>query len=95
MSIWSAVTIAAGVLGLLGLLWWLTHPSPRLVVGKRGILLRGRGWGWIPWDEVEGAYPPSADRADTVRLRLEVNLDLTETDLTPAELLQKIQTHRP
>jgi len=72
MSLWHAIPIAAG-LGLLILLWRLLNPSPRLVVGERGILQRGLGWGWIRWDEIEGAYPPNLREADTLRLRLRVS----------------------
>jgi hypothetical protein len=72
MSVWHTIPIAAG-LGLLILLWRLLNPPPRLVVGERGILQRGLGWGWIHWDEIEGAYPPSLREADTLRLRLHVS----------------------
>lgn len=72
MSVWLTISIAAG-LGLLILLWRLLNPPPRLVVGERGILQRGLGWGWIHWDEIEGAYPPSLDEADAVHLRLRVS----------------------
>jgi hypothetical protein len=41
-------------------------------VGVRGLLDRSLGWGWIPWDEIEGAYPPSLEHADRVGLRLRV-----------------------
>jgi hypothetical protein len=56
----------------LALVWWLFHRSPRLVIAERGILQPGVGWGWIPWEEIEGAYPPTVDEADVVRLRLRV-----------------------
>lgn len=72
MSLWHAIPIAAG-LGLLILLWRLLNPPPRLVVGERGILQRGLGWGWIRWDEIEGAYPPNLREVDTVRLKLRVS----------------------
>jgi hypothetical protein len=72
MSFWLTIAIAAG-LGLLILLWRLLNPPPRLVVSERGILQRGLGWGWIHWDEIEGAYPPSLDETDAVRLRLRVS----------------------
>jgi hypothetical protein len=39
-------------------------------IGDRGILHRGLGWGWIPWDEIEGAYPPAAGEGDVLRLKL-------------------------
>jgi hypothetical protein len=71
MSMWLAIPAVAAA-ALLLLLWRFVHPTPRLVIGKRGILQRDLGWGWIPWDEIEGAYPPTAGEADTLRLRLRV-----------------------
>jgi hypothetical protein len=65
-----AISLSVVTLGLLALLWRLFHRSPRLVIGERGILAPGRGWGWIPWDEVEGAYPPTAAETETLRVRL-------------------------
>ena len=59
-------------LGVLALLWRLVNPPPRLEIGERGILQRGLGWGWIPWEEIEGAYPPTASEVEKVRLRLTV-----------------------
>jgi hypothetical protein len=44
----------------------------RVEIGERGILDPRLGLGWIPWDEIEGAYPESCGRADRVRLRLRV-----------------------
>ena len=68
---WTALIIVA-VGGLLVLLWRLVRPAPRLRVGERGILDRDLGWGWIPWEEIEGGYPPSADQGESIRLRLRV-----------------------
>ena len=68
MTLWYAISIGAAGLGLTLLVWRLVHRGPGLVVGERGILQRGLGW--IPWDEIEGAYPPSIDEGDTLRLRL-------------------------
>lgn len=78
MSPW-LVALAVGVAALLLLGWRLARPRPRLVLGERGILDRGLGWGWIPWDEIEGAYPPSADEGETVRLRVRFTDRLART----------------
>ncbi len=72
MTIWYAILTLAIAAGVLIVLWRLINPPPRLEMGQRGILQRGHGWGWIPWDEIEGAYPPSAGEADAMRLRLRV-----------------------
>ncbi len=71
MSLWQVLVLVAG-LGTLPLLWWLIHPPPRLRIGERGILDRGLGWGWIPWEEIEGAYPPTVKHGDSLRLRVRV-----------------------
>jgi hypothetical protein len=78
MSLWYSIPLAAAGLAFLLLLRWLIHPAPRLVIGERGFLQRGLGWGWIPWSEVEGAYPPSVDEGDSVRVRLRVTRRLAE-----------------
>ncbi len=70
MTVWFSIFFLA--LAVLALLWRLVDPPPRLEIGERGILPRGLGWGWIPWEEIEGAYPPTASEAETVRLRLTV-----------------------
>jgi len=70
MSIWFAIPLVAVTLGLTALAWRSCRSTPRLVIGERGIRQPGRGWGWIPWDEIEGAYPPTVDATQTVRLRL-------------------------
>ena len=69
MTVWFSIFFLA--VAVLALLWRLVDPPPRLEIGERGILQRG-GWGWIPWEEIEGAYPPTAREAETVRLRLTV-----------------------
>ena len=70
MTLWFSIFFLS--LGVLALLWRLVNPPPRLEMGERGILQRGLGWGWIPWEEIEGAYPPTAREDETVRLRLTV-----------------------
>jgi hypothetical protein len=69
--IWSIVLLPAGVaLAVLIVAWRLLNPPPRLEIGERGILDRELGLGLIPWDEIEGAYPPRPDEADAIRLKL-------------------------
>lgn len=70
MTVWFSIFFLALV--VLALLWRLVNPPPRLEMDERGILQRDLGWGWIPWEEIEGAYPPTANEAETVRLRLTV-----------------------
>jgi len=70
VTLWFSIFFLS--LGVLALLWRLVNPPPRLEMGERGILQRGLGWGWIPWEEIEGAYPPTAREDETVRLRLTV-----------------------
>ena len=69
VTVWFSIFFLA--VAVLALLWRLVDPPPRLEIGERGILQRG-GWGWIPWEEIEGAYPPTASDDETVRLRLTV-----------------------
>ena len=46
-----------------------------VVVSRHGILPPKLGLGWIPWDEIEGAYTPSAEsKALHVRLRVSARL---------------------
>ena len=89
MTVWFSIFFLS--MGVLALLWRLVNPPPRLEIGERGILQRGLGWGWIPWEEIEGAYPPTAREDETVRLRLTVTKRL-------ARILRKrrqlpVQTH--
>jgi hypothetical protein len=70
VTVWFSIFFLS--LGVLALLWRLVNPPPRLEMSERGILQRGLGWGWIPWEEIEGAYPPTAREDETVRLRLTV-----------------------
>jgi hypothetical protein len=71
---WILTSIA---LAALFLAWRRLHPSARLEICERGILDRSLGLGWIPWDEIEGAYPPRTGESETVRLRLRVTDRLT------------------
>jgi hypothetical protein len=121
MTMWFAIPVSAAGVALAILLWFLSHRTPRLVVGDRGIRQRGQGWGWIPWEEIEGAYPPTAGETDILRLRLrvterlarilrkrrrmdehapledrlEIRLDLADSDVNAVELLQEILAHQP
>jgi hypothetical protein len=121
MTLWFAIPIGAAGVALAILLWRLSHRTPRLVVGERGIRQRGQGWGWIPWEEIEGAYPPTVGETDILRLRLrvterlarilrkrrrmdehapledrlEIRLDLADSDVNAVELLQEILAHQP
>ena len=55
---------------LVGLLWVTLYPRPRLQLTERGFLDRDLGLGWIGWDEIEGAYTPSARDDQGLRLRV-------------------------
>jgi hypothetical protein len=67
---WTLIVVLAGVL-FAG--WRLLGSSPRLSVSRRGIMLRESGLGWILWEEIEGAYPPSAGDADSLFLKLRLS----------------------
>ncbi len=71
--------------GLVLVLWAVLYPRQRLMVSERGILDRELRLGWIYWDEIEGAYPPTAD--DTSGLHLKLRL----TD----RLAQRLRRRRP
>jgi hypothetical protein len=89
------------------------YPRPRLQLSERGFLDRDLRLGWIGWDEIEGAYPPSVQDGEGLRLRVrpgarllrrlrrrhqtaskdgayELRLDLSDTDISPVELLQEV-----
>lgn len=70
MSFWWSVPLIVAGIALGVLVWRAAHPRHEVIVGDRGILQRDLGLGWIPWDEIEGAYPPTAAESDTLRLRL-------------------------
>lgn len=67
---WTQTLWIIAALGLLWVGWRLHRPPLRLHISERGILDRRLRLGWIPWDEVEGAYGPSLDDRDSLRLRL-------------------------
>ncbi len=69
MSVFAILTLVAG-LGLLILAWRLLNPRPRLLVDERGIRHRDLELGWIRWDEIEGAYPPTLADGEALRLKL-------------------------
>lgn len=71
MAIWTGLLVFVG-LALVVVVWRVIDPPPRLRIGQQGILDRNLGWGWIPWSEIEGAYPPTLDHAETLRLQLRV-----------------------
>ncbi len=73
MPLWFAI-LAAIVAPALGWLAWRRFRSARgIVVDERGILEPNRGWGFIPWEEIEGAYTPSAADSETLHVRLRVS----------------------
>jgi hypothetical protein len=51
-------------------LWVVLYPRPRLQLTERGFLDRELGLGWIGWEEIEGAYTPSVEDTDGLRLRV-------------------------
>jgi hypothetical protein len=107
------------IVGIVLLSWHLLDPALRIAVSEKGIRDRTLGLGWIRWDEIEGAYQPTAHDRDGLRLRLrltrrlarrlhrrspdldgevvgnslDVRIDLTGADLSPAEVLQEILAH--
>jgi hypothetical protein len=112
---WTQALLFAFIAGLAVVSWRLARPRLRLLVTERGILDRRLRLGWIHWDEIEGAYEPSAQDSDGLRLRLrvserlgrklrrratrvaapgaesmDVRLDLSDSDISPLELLQQI-----
>jgi len=67
---WTQALLAAFAVGLLILASRTLRPRLRLLVDERGILDRRLRLGWIHWDEIEGAYPPSARDGEALRVRL-------------------------
>jgi hypothetical protein len=51
-------------------LWFVLYPRPRLQLTERGLIDRELGLGWIAWDEIEGAYTPSVQDSEGLRLRV-------------------------
>ena len=69
MSVFAVLALIAA-LGLLVLGWGFLNARPRLLIDERGIRSRGLRLGWIRWDEIEGAYPPTRDDGEALRLKL-------------------------
>ena len=63
--------------GAAWLLWRLVSRPRRLEIGPRGILDRGLRLGWIHWDEIEGAWQPSARDRHSLALRVRVSRRLS------------------
>jgi hypothetical protein len=98
MMLGYGLVVAALAAGL-ALLWRLWCAAPVLEIDERGIRCRALGRGWIPWGDIEGAYPPTLAETQTVRLRLrrlsgtvEVRVDLAGADVSAIELLREIST---
>jgi len=64
------LTLIAIAVGLAFIGWRLLNPPLRLLISDRGILDRNLRIGWIHWDEIEGAYQPTIDDRDSIRLKL-------------------------
>lgn len=107
---WILGLAIAGVAVLI-LLW--RRARPRLRIDERGILDPRLRLGLIRWDEINGAYHPSARDGDAVQLELrvterirrrlagaapgptlDVRLDLSRSDISPTQLVQKIVASR-
>jgi hypothetical protein len=67
------LTLVLAAVGAVLLAWGLLGAPSRLAVGERGICARELGLGWIRWDEIEGAYPPSRGDRDSLLLRLRLS----------------------
>jgi hypothetical protein len=104
MTLGYAIVVAALAAGVV--LLWRLWPAPALEIGERGIRCRALGRSWIPWGDIEGAYPPTLAEAQTVRLRLrrradpaaeavEVRVDLAGAEVNAIELLREISTRSP
>lgn len=67
---WALLLCAAGLLAAAG---WRRRAHRSLVIcDDRGLLVRGLGLGRIPWEEIEGAYPPTHRDPEALFLRLRV-----------------------
>lgn len=66
-----SIAVAVAIVVALFVTWRLRRAREPLTVGPIGIRHRGLGRGWIRWEEIEGAYPPSAGNK---QLRLRVRL---------------------
>lgn len=68
---WTLLCFAAG---LLAAAWWRWRVRRSSVsCADRGLFARGLGLGWIPWEEIEGAYPPTRRDPHALFLRLRVS----------------------
>jgi len=67
---WALLLCAAGLLAAAA--WRRRANHSRVTCGDRGLFVRGLGLGWIPWDEIEGAYPPTWRDPEALFLRLRV-----------------------
>ena len=65
--------LSALIVGIVLLSWRLLDPALRFAVSERGIRDRTLGLGWIRWDEIEGAYQPTAHDRDGLRLKLRLS----------------------
>jgi len=65
------IAVAVGLAVTLLVIWRLRRSREPLTVSPIGIQHRGLYRGWIRWDEIEGAYPPTAGNH---QLRLRVRL---------------------
>ena len=72
MTLWIALLLAVVAVGAALGLWRSGRPAARLEIGDRGIRGPVLDRGWIPWEEIEGAYPPTAEESNTLSLRLRV-----------------------
>lgn len=72
-----AWTLLAFAAGLLAAAWWRRRARrSRVSCGDRGLFVRELGLGWIPWEEIEGAFPPTRRAPDALFLRLRVGESL-------------------
>jgi hypothetical protein len=98
MEIWHGVVAGAALLTLAGISR-LRGPR-RVAIGRRGLRDPKLRRGWIPWEEIEGAYLPAAGRRDTLCIKLrspeevEVEIDLAGSGLDPVEVLRRILLSR-
>lgn len=65
--------LSALMVGIVLFSWRWLDPTLRIAVGEKGIRDRALGLGWIRWDEIEGAYQPTAHDRDGLRLKLRLS----------------------
>lgn len=74
-----AWTLLCFTAGLLAAAWWRRRARrSRVSCDDRGLFARELGLGRIPWEEIEGAYPPTRRDPDALFLRLRVSRSLAE-----------------